>query len=96
MHFVMQATPSLNRYSAMPMETYLNVGTDKDVSICDLAETITGVVGFSGELHFDASKTDGTPRKLLDISRLKKMGWKAEIPPATGTQIYIRMVQRTG
>ena len=53
----------------------LNIGCGKDLSIRELAETVAGVVGFEGELVFDASKPDGTPRKLLDTKRLRELGW---------------------
>lgn len=56
-----------------------NVGTGTDVTIRELAETIMEVVGFEGELVFDASKPDGTPRKLLDVSSLRSRGWTAKI-----------------
>lgn len=56
-----------------------NVGTGTDVSIRELAETVMEVVGFQGEIAFDASKPDGTPRKLLDVSRMKALGWQARI-----------------
>jgi GDP-L-fucose synthase len=56
-----------------------NVGVGEDLSIRELAECICKVAGFDGELVFDASKPDGTPRKLLDVSRLAKMGWHATI-----------------
>jgi GDP-L-fucose synthase len=56
-----------------------NVGVGEDLSIRELAETICNVVGFEGELKFDASKPDGTPRKLLDVSQLAQMGWRASI-----------------
>jgi len=58
----------------------VNVGIGQDVSIRELAETIKGVVGYPGELVFDSSKPDGTPRKLLDVSRLTALGWQARIP----------------
>ncbi len=66
------------------METYegndfFNVGTGKEISIKDLAELIKGVVGYKGELRFNVSKPDGTPRKLLDVSKLEKAGWKYKI-----------------
>jgi len=61
-----------------------NVGVGEDLSIRELAETICDVVGFEGELQFDASKPDGTPRKLLDVSRLAEMGWRASIGLAEG------------
>ncbi|RYX85019.1 GDP-L-fucose synthase [bacterium] len=57
----------------------LNVGTGVDLSIRDLAEMIKDVVGFEGKLRFDASKPDGTPRKLMDVSRLAEAGWTAKI-----------------
>jgi GDP-L-fucose synthase len=56
-----------------------NVGCGKDLTIRELAELIRDVVGFKGRLTFDASKPDGTPRKLLDVSRMKKLGWQARI-----------------
>jgi GDP-L-fucose synthase len=56
-----------------------NVGTGTDVTIRELAETVMDVVGFTGKIVFDASKPDGTPRKLLDVSRLEQLGWKAKI-----------------
>ncbi|MFM0120776.1 GDP-L-fucose synthase [Paraburkholderia sp. RL18-101-BIB-B] len=60
-------------------EGLFNVGVGEDLSIRELAECICKVVGFEGELLFDASKPDGTPRKLLDVSRLAQMGWQATI-----------------
>jgi GDP-L-fucose synthase len=57
----------------------VNVGTGEDLTIRELAETIQQVVGFQGELHFDTTKPDGTPRKLLDVSRLAAAGWRAKI-----------------
>ncbi|MFM0057529.1 GDP-L-fucose synthase [Paraburkholderia phytofirmans] len=60
-------------------EGLFNVGVGEDLSIRELAECICQVVGFEGELVFDASKPDGTPRKLLDVSRLAQMGWQATI-----------------
>ncbi|MDR5732624.1 MULTISPECIES: GDP-L-fucose synthase [Caballeronia] len=56
-----------------------NVGVGHDLTIRELAQTVCRVVGFEGELVFDASKPDGTPRKLLDVSKLESMGWKASI-----------------
>ncbi|MFZ5427812.1 MAG: GDP-L-fucose synthase [Thermodesulfobacteriota bacterium] len=60
-------------------EGILNVGTGQDVTIRQLAETVARVVGFEGRLVFDASKPDGTPRKLLDITRITALGWKPSI-----------------
>jgi GDP-L-fucose synthase len=57
----------------------VNVGTGEDVSIRELAELVAGVVGYTGRIDWDTSKPDGTPRKLLDVSRLVALGWKPEI-----------------
>ena len=59
--------------------TYLNVGTGKDISIKDLAKKIANKVGFNGEIIWDKSKPDGTPKKQLDISKIQSLGWKATI-----------------
>ncbi len=60
-------------------DSHINVGTGKDLSIAELAKTVSEVVGFSGEIVFDISKPDGTPRKLLDVSKLGDLGWEASI-----------------
>ena len=65
---------------------FLNVGTGEDVSIADFARLVAEVVGFRGELVFDASRPDGTPRKLLDVSRLTALGWRASTDLRTGLQ----------
>ncbi|GLI36464.1 GDP-L-fucose synthase family protein [Desulforhabdus amnigena] len=62
-----------------PRPCFVNVGTGQDVTIRELAETVANTVGYKGELIFDASKPDGTPRKLLDVSRLTALGWTARI-----------------
>jgi GDP-L-fucose synthase len=64
----------------------LNVGTGEDLSIRELAELLADVVGYRGELRFDASKPDGMPRKLLDVSRLTELGWKATVPLRHGIE----------
>jgi GDP-L-fucose synthase len=65
----------LERYSG---EQIINVGVGNDVTIRELAQIVGTVVGFNGKLEFDASKPDGTPRKLLDVSRLEQLGWRAK------------------
>ena len=65
---------------------WVNVGTGVDCSIRELAETIASVVGFQGELVFDPSKPDGTPRKLTDISRIRETGWDAKISLKEGLE----------
>ena len=62
-----------------PSPSFVNVGSGTDVTIRELAETVKAVVGFQGKLVFDAGKPDGTPRKLLDVSRLTRLGWTARI-----------------
>jgi GDP-L-fucose synthase len=64
----------------------LNVGTGADLTIRELAEMIQRVTGFQGRLVFDASKPDGTPRKLLDVSRIHALGWKSRIPLEQGIE----------
>jgi GDP-L-fucose synthase len=67
----------------------INVGIGEDLTIRELATIVAEVVGYTGELEFDTSKPDGTPRKLLDVSRLHDLGWQAEIPFRDGlTQTY--------
>ena len=67
-----------------PMLSHINVGTGIDCTIRELAETIACVTGFKGELVFDQTKPDGTPRKLMDVSRLKSLGWQASISLEAG------------
>ncbi len=62
-----------------PMCSYINVGTGQDCTIRELAETMAQVVGFSGKIVYNTSKPDGTPRKLLDISTISKLGWHPKV-----------------
>jgi GDP-L-fucose synthase len=63
---------------------FLNVGTGVDLTIKELAEQIAAVVGFKGTIEWDTSKPDGTPKKQLEVSRMKALGWSAQIPLAKG------------
>ena len=63
---------------------FLNVGTGVDQTIRELAEAVAAAAGFQGEIHWDTSKPDGTPKKQLDVSRLAALGWRARIPLAEG------------
>lgn len=65
--------------NTQPMISHINVGTGVDVTIRELAETISETVGFGGKIIFDSSKPDGAPRKLLDVTLLKKLGWQAKV-----------------
>ena len=58
---------------------HLNVGTGEDLSIKDLAQKVAHAAGFTGDIEWDATKPDGTPRKALDVSRIKALGWKPTI-----------------
>ncbi len=66
---------------------FVNVGVGEDISIKELAELIRDIVGYSGELRWDTSKPDGTPRKLLDVSRMEALGWKAKISLEEGIRM---------
>lgn len=66
---------------------FVNIGVGEDISIRELAELIKEVVGFQGELEFDSSKPDGTPRKLMDVSKLNSLGWKAKTNLKEGIQL---------
>ena len=78
--FVMELDEKTYSENTSPMLSHINVGTGTDCSIRELAETIAKVVDFRGRIEFDTTKPDGTPRKLLDVSRINAMGWKAKIP----------------
>lgn len=67
-------------------EVAINVGVGEDISVSDLAEQIKQIVGFEGEIAWDKTKPDGTPRKLLDVSRISALGWKPEITLIDGIQ----------
>lgn len=72
--------------SAEIRNTHINIGSGKEVTIRQLAELIQKVTGFAGEIHFDTSKPDGTMRKLLDVSKLDKLGWKCKIELEEGVR----------
>jgi len=69
-----------------PEPCFVNLGTGVDVTIRELAEAVKAVVGFDGELVFDATKPDGTMRKLLDVSRMKSLGWEAKVSLRDGIE----------
>jgi len=76
---VMELPVGTYQAHTQPMLSHINVGTGADCTIQELAETIARVTGFTGQLVWDSSKLDGTPRKLMDVSRLKVLGWAATI-----------------
>ena len=69
---------------------WVNVGTGQDVSILDLATMVADAVGYEGTIRWDTSKPDGTPRKLLDVSKMTALGWTASTPLREGIeQVYL-------
>ena len=82
--FVMGLDRAAYARETKPMLSHLNVGTGEDIAIGEVAAMIAEVVGFKGALRFDTSKPDGTPRKLMDVSRLTRLGWRAAIPLRDG------------
>lgn len=75
--FVMNLDREAYKKNTQEMLSHINVGTGVDCTIAELASTLANVIGFKGEIVFDTTKPDGTPKKLMDVSRLKAMGWEA-------------------
>ena len=83
---------ALEHWQPGPSEQqFLNVGTGVDLTIRELAEAVAEATGFQGEIHWDASKPDGTPKKQLDVSRLAAMGWRARIPLREGLESTVAL-----
>ena len=82
--FVMDIDRSVYEANTEPMLSHINLGSGTDVSIRELAELLADVIGFKGRLVFDTSKPDGTLRKLMDVSRLSAMGWRARTELRSG------------
>ena len=84
------------------MKTYssselVNIGTGKDITIAEFARVVAATVGYAGEISFDPSRPDGTPRKLLDVSRLAKLGWRAGTPLEDGIKLaYQAFLKESG
>lgn len=77
--FVLGLSAETYRANTQPMLSHINVGRGEDVSIAELAQMVAKVTGFGGRIAFDTSRPDGPPRKLLDVSRLTALGWRAKI-----------------
>ncbi|SDW79390.1 GDP-L-fucose synthase [Nitrosomonas oligotropha] len=92
--FVLDLPKQTYEANTQPMLSHINVGTGQEVSIAQLAESIAQVAGFAGKIVFDPSKPDGTPRKLMDVSRLKQMGWSARIGLKDGLEDAYRWYQQ--
>jgi len=95
--FVMNLPQKEYHQETDPMLAHINIGTGTDLNIAELAQMIAGVVGFEGRIEFDASMPDGAPRKLLDVSKLARMGWEAGIPLDEGLkQTYAWFLENIG
>lgn len=81
---VMNLPKATYEQHTQPMLSHINVGYGADVSIAELARTVGATVGYTGQITFDASKPDGTPRKLMDSQRLHSLGWQARVDLTTG------------
>jgi len=77
--FVMDLDTETMQKNTQEMLSHINVGTGQDCTIREMAETVAKVTGYKGKVEFDTSKPDGAPRKLLDVSRLKALGWESSI-----------------
>jgi GDP-L-fucose synthase len=85
--FVMDLDKDTYELNTTPMQSHINVGFGSDVTIKQLALAVGQTVGYQGQITFDTSKPDGTPRKLMDSSRLHKMGWQAKVSLQEGLEI---------
>ena len=83
---VMNLEYSKYQENTEPMLSHINVGTGIDCTIRELVETIARVVQYKGKISFDTSKPDGTPRKLMDISRLNSLGWQHQVSLEEGLE----------
>jgi len=84
----------MERYDFNSIGEFINIGTGEDITIKDLAYMIKGIVGFDGDIKWDASKPDGTSRKLLDVSRMKELGWYPTVSLDQGIRmIYKRSIE---
>jgi GDP-L-fucose synthase len=88
--FVLDLPKPVYDANTRPMLSHINVGTGTDIAILDLARLVAGVVGYAGRIETDPTRPDGTPRKLMDVSRLAAMGWRARIPLAEGVAATYR------
>lgn len=77
--YVMELDSAIYQANTQPMLSHINVGTGVDCTIREMAETMATVVGFKGDVVFDSTKPDGTPRKLMDVTRLADLGWQYQV-----------------
>jgi GDP-L-fucose synthase len=90
---VMELAPAVYAANTSPMLSHINVGSGEEITIRDLVELVRKVVGYSGEIEFNPAKPDGSPRKLIDSSRLAALGWKPKMRLADGiAETYRRFI----
>jgi GDP-L-fucose synthase len=77
--FVMNLSKEIYDSCTKPMQSYLNVGFGSDISIAELSKTVGSVVSYQGKISFDSSQPDGSPRKLIDSSRIIELGWSPKM-----------------
>jgi nucleoside-diphosphate-sugar epimerase len=98
--FVLELPAKAYAANTQPSLSHINIGSGTDVTIAELAALVAEVTGFKGRIVFDHSKPDGTPRKLMDVSRLARMGWQARIGLREGLreayQWYLQAEERRG
>lgn len=93
---VMELEPALYAAITEPMRSHINVGSGHDVTIAQLARAVATVVGYEGKIYFDVTKPDGAPRKLMDSTRLRTLGWHARTDLDEGVALaYLDFLQRT-
>jgi GDP-L-fucose synthase len=88
--FVLELDEKIYQTNTKPMLSHINVGTGKDVTIKELAEIMAKTVGFKGQLVFDKTKPDGTPRKVLNVERLAELGWQYTMDLEQGLELTYR------
>jgi GDP-L-fucose synthase len=83
---VMNLSKAIHDQHTQPMLSHINVGCGYDITIRELAETVARIIGYQGDITFDPRKPDGTPRKLMDSTRLNALGWQAKVTLAAGLE----------
>ena len=88
--YIMQLEKTVYQKHVSPQQSHINVGSGEEITIADCAALISKIVGFNGEIVFDDSKPDGTPRKLMDVSLIHRLGWQHRISLAEGLPLFYR------